>query len=111
MVKTFGRYFRFYTAETFTRFIELYGDLFIPYSDTYIKSDRRNAFYDDLEYKRLKKGYILDPFYDDDFLLVRVNLSQENFKEILKSGCFIKQQLSPKKSSYRQTMYILKEST
>ncbi len=102
-----GRYFVFPNEETLSRFIKLYGDLFTPYSDSYIQSDYRNRSYNQFKYNELKKGYVRNPFGDDD-LLIKVNLTKENLQYILEGGCFTRCELLPKRMSYRKEVYKLK---
>ncbi len=98
-----GMYFKFGDMDTLKRFINLYGDLFVPYSEqtvqceSYVaefkswkpenKQPYTRGYHDEQVMEELRNGYKINPFKDDE-LLIRVNLFPEALKEILKSMCF-----------------------
>lgn len=110
VVNNRGRYFMFSNKESLLRFIQLYGDLFTPYSDTYIQSDCRGRLGDPLDYDRLKKGYMINPFGDNE-LLIKVNLTNESKNTILESNCFTKSVFLTSRRSYRLEVYVIKENS
>lgn len=82
-----GVNFAFPNEESMKRFIDLYGDLFIPYAEDYTKICDKTIFYTRPKHKSMEKGYIIDPYGNYEYL-VRTNLTIENLEIILKCNCF-----------------------
>lgn len=81
-----GVYFAFPHKDIMDRFIELYGDLFIPYSEVYVKTNFKWCLHN-ANHTMIEKGYIIDPLRIHENI-IRVNLTNENLKIILKCSNF-----------------------
>ena len=97
-----SRYFRFSNFDDLARFIILYKDMFVPYSDYicktepvnrdgevinghFVKSDNYGKVDENMEWM-LEQGYRIY----DDFKTVKVNLFPEDLEKILSSCSFNK---------------------
>ena len=97
-----GYVFKFNNRDELLKFVLMYKDLFVPYSDYMIKTDARvttrtyrtkngtgrltsDGYIDDNVAKMMEQGYKI---YDGNN--IRVNLKKEGFDEIISSGLFEK---------------------
>lgn len=90
-----GRFFRFNNGEEMHRFIQLYANLFTPYSEDVLKYKKNYYNYDisDLE------GGFERHVYDMNYVL-KANLTKENLDKILESKCFRKESFGRNRSVY-----------
>lgn len=83
-----GRFFSFPNARVMDNFINLFDDLFTPYSGEVVKYERNyNDYGTEMD---LCRGFKVITQTKERQIL-RVNLTKENLDEILKSGCFTKE--------------------
>ena len=97
-----GRFFSFPDARVMDNFINLFDDLFTPYSEEVVKYERKhNDYGTELDLYRGFKVII----QTKERQILRVNLTKEDLDEILKSGCFTKETFQR-----GRTIYAWKES-
>ena len=82
-----GYYFRFETNAEAMRFLQLYGDLLVPYSEATIYEKAKK---NEIMKVTMMKGYILtlDNWNDEKLLTLSVLMMPESFNEIINSGAF-----------------------
>ena len=106
--KNQGMYFYFDDEEQLERFIKLYGDLFVPYSE-YVIYEQSHG--DCRIIEQMKSGYRIDPFSDGLKTFVRVNLYPEGRDEILSTMSFKVTHETTGHRAYRQCIYKFKKDS
>lgn len=95
-----SRRFKFEDRNTMLKFILLYKDMFVPYSEDYIRCRSyvrtspttigpkggfmSRGYHDDNIVKMLEQGYDIEGEW------IKCNLEREDFDKILETGCFEK---------------------
>ena len=92
-----GMYFRFETNAEAMRFLQLYGDLLVPYSEATIREKAKN---NEIMKLTMGKGYILelDNWNNERMLTLSILAMPESLKEIINSNAFDK--VKARKSLY-----------